>query len=64
MCVFERNPGGGEVTGGGIQHSGDCGKEVKRCVQAGWNGWGKAPGVILEKKGCPRMKWEDGGSGG
>lgn len=28
--------------GGGLGTGSDCGKEVKRCVQAGWNGWGKS----------------------
>ena len=31
-----------------VQSNGGCGKEVKKCVQAGWNRWRKVSGVIKE----------------
>ncbi|KAK3568207.1 hypothetical protein QTP86_000216 [Hemibagrus guttatus] len=31
-----------------IQSNGECGKEVKKRVQAGWNGWRKVSGVLCE----------------
>ncbi|MGL4877156.1 hypothetical protein, partial [Paraclostridium dentum] len=33
-----------------------CGKEVKRRVQAGWNGWRKVSGVLCDKRVSARMK--------
>ena len=55
MCVNERNSGGTvrlqgveikkledfRYLGSTVQSNGECGKEVKRRVQAGWNGWRK-----------------------
>ena len=34
--------------GSTVQESGSCEKEVKRRVQAGWNGWRKVSGVICD----------------
>ncbi|KAK2875054.1 hypothetical protein Q8A73_024333, partial [Channa argus] len=70
MCVNERDPGGtvrlqgAEVKkvqdfkylGSTVQSNGECGKEVKRRVQAGWNGWRKVSGVLCDKRVSARMK--------
>ncbi|XP_058483140.1 uncharacterized protein LOC131458247 [Solea solea] len=64
MCVNERNPSGTmrlqgveikkvedfKYLGSTVQSSGDCGKEVKKRVQAGWNGWRKVSGVMCDKR--------------
>ncbi|KAK3540717.1 hypothetical protein QTP70_034635 [Hemibagrus guttatus] len=39
-----------------IQSNGECGKEVKKRVQAGWNGWRKASGVLCDRKISARIK--------
>ncbi|KAK2920732.1 hypothetical protein Q8A73_000217 [Channa argus] len=39
-----------------VQSNGECGKEVKRRVQAGWNGWRKVSGVLCDKRVSARMK--------
>ena len=31
-----------------IQSNGECGREVKKRVQAGWNGWKRMSGVICD----------------
>ena len=36
--------------GSTVQSNGDCNREVKKRVQAGWNGWRKVTGVICDKK--------------
>ncbi|KAK3525767.1 hypothetical protein QTP70_007530 [Hemibagrus guttatus] len=60
MCVNEREGSGtvglqGEEVkkvqefkclGSTVQSNGECGKEVKKRVQAGWNGWRKVSGVL------------------
>ncbi|KAK2880212.1 hypothetical protein Q8A73_022910 [Channa argus] len=70
MCVNGRDPGGtvrlqgAEVKkvqdfkylGSTVQSNGECGKEVKRRVQAGWNGWRKVSGVLCDKRVSARMK--------
>ncbi|KAK2922282.1 hypothetical protein Q8A73_001767 [Channa argus] len=70
MCVNERDPGGtvrlqgAEVKkvqdfkylGSTVQSNGECGKEVKRRVQAGWNRWIKVSGVLCDKRVSARMK--------
>ncbi|RXN38888.1 Retrovirus-related Pol poly LINE-1 [Labeo rohita] len=70
MCVNERDPSGmvrlqgAEVKkvqdfkylGSTVQGNGECGKEVKRRVQAGWNGWRKVSGVLCDKRVSARMK--------
>ena len=33
-----------------VQESGSCGREIKRRVQARWNGWRKISGVICDGK--------------
>ncbi|KAK3541781.1 hypothetical protein QTP86_005445 [Hemibagrus guttatus] len=34
----------------------ECGKEVKKRVQAGWNGWRKVSGVLCDRKISARIK--------
>ncbi|KAF7642013.1 hypothetical protein LDENG_00266230, partial [Lucifuga dentata] len=41
--------------GSTVQSNGECGKEVKKRVQAGWNGWRKVSGVMCDKRSA-RMK--------
>ena len=36
--------------GSTIQSNGDCNREVKRRVQAVWNGWRMMTGVVCDKK--------------
>jgi hypothetical protein len=42
--------------GATLQEDGTCGREVKRRVQAGWNGWRKVSGVICDRKVSARLK--------
>uniref|UniRef100_A0A3B3BTI6 ribonuclease H n=1 Tax=Oryzias melastigma TaxID=30732 RepID=A0A3B3BTI6_ORYME len=70
MCVNERNQSGrvrlqGEeikkveefkYLGSTVQSNGECGKEVKRRVQAGWNGWRKVSGVMCDRRVSAQMK--------
>ena len=42
--------------GSTLQKSGGCEREVKKRVQAGWNGWRKASGVICDKRLPARVK--------
>ncbi|KAK3573483.1 hypothetical protein QTP86_025305, partial [Hemibagrus guttatus] len=70
MCVNEREGSGtvrlqGEEVkkvqefkylGSTVQSNGECGKEVKKRVQAGWNGWKKVSGVLCDQKISARIK--------
>ncbi|KAK3541849.1 hypothetical protein QTP86_008058 [Hemibagrus guttatus] len=70
MCVNEREGSGtvrlqGEEVkkvqefkylGSTVQSNGECWKEVKKRVQAGWNGWRKVWGVLCERKISARIK--------
>ncbi|KAK3526875.1 hypothetical protein QTP86_001263 [Hemibagrus guttatus] len=70
MCVNEREGSGtvrlqGEEVkkvqefkylGSTGQSNGECGKEVKKRVQAGWNGWRKVWGVLCDRKISARIK--------
>ncbi|KAK3544010.1 hypothetical protein QTP70_033140, partial [Hemibagrus guttatus] len=70
MCVNEREGSGtvrlqGEEVkkvqefkylGSTFQSNGECGKEVKKRVQAGWNGWRKVWGVLCDRKISARIK--------
>ncbi|KAK3562534.1 hypothetical protein QTP86_001253 [Hemibagrus guttatus] len=70
MCVNEREGSGtvrlqGEEVkkvqefkylGSTVQSNGECGKEVKKRVQAGWNGWRKVSGVLCGRKISARIK--------
>ena len=42
--------------GSTVQSRGDCGKEVKSRVQAGWNSWRKVSGVICDRRVSARVK--------
>ena len=42
--------------GSTVQESGDCEREVKKRVQAGWNGWRKVSGVICDRSLPARVK--------
>ncbi|MCJ8739298.1 hypothetical protein PDJAM_G00045650 [Pangasius djambal] len=44
--------------GSTVQSNGECGKEVKKRVQAGWNGWRKVSGVLCDRKISARIKWK------
>ncbi|KAK3516274.1 hypothetical protein QTP70_008651 [Hemibagrus guttatus] len=66
MCVNETVGSGtvrlqGEVQefkylGSTVQSNGECGKEVKKRVQGGWNGWRKVSGVLCDRKISARIK--------
>ncbi|KAK3572920.1 hypothetical protein QTP86_010565 [Hemibagrus guttatus] len=70
MCVNEREGSGtvrlqGEEVkkvqefkclGSTVQSNGECGKEVKKRVQVGWNGWRKVSGVLCDRKISARIK--------
>ncbi|KAK3521476.1 hypothetical protein QTP70_006832 [Hemibagrus guttatus] len=70
MCVNEREGSGtvrlqGEEVkkvqefkylGSTVQSNGECGKKVKKRVQAGWNGWRKVSGVLCDRKISARIK--------
>ncbi|KAK3568845.1 hypothetical protein QTP86_017946 [Hemibagrus guttatus] len=70
MCVNEREGSGtvrlqGEEVkkvqefkylGSTVQSNGECRKEVKKRVQAGWNGWRKVSGVLCDRKISARIK--------
>ncbi|KAK3517914.1 hypothetical protein QTP70_027301 [Hemibagrus guttatus] len=70
MCVNEREGSGtvrlqGEKVkkvqefkylGSTVQSNGESGKEVKKRVQAGWNGWSKVSGVLCDRKISARIK--------
>ncbi|KAK3515182.1 hypothetical protein QTP70_009592 [Hemibagrus guttatus] len=42
--------------GSKVQSNGECGKEVKKRVQADWNGWRKVSGVLCDSKISVRIK--------
>ena len=44
------------VLGSTVQSNGGCGREVKKRVQAGWNGWRRMSGVICNRRVPPRVK--------
>ena len=70
MCVNEIEGGGtvqmqgADLTkveefkylGSTVQSNGRCDREVKRRIQAGWNGWRKVTGVICDKRIPARVK--------
>jgi len=39
-----------------IQSDGNCNKEIKKKVQAGWNSWKRVSGVICDNRMAPRIK--------
>ena len=36
--------------GSTVQSNGECGRDVKKRVQAGWNGWRRMSGVICDRR--------------
>ena len=42
--------------GSTVQENGGCEREVKKRVQAGWNGWRKVSGVICDRRLPARVK--------
>ena len=70
MCVNGRDDGGGvkmqgvevpkveefKYLGSTVQSSGDCGREVKKRVQAGWCGWRRMTGVMCDRRVSARVK--------
>ena len=42
--------------GSTVQSNGDCDREVKKRVQAGWNGWRKVTGVLCDRNVSARTK--------
>ena len=72
MCVNERqDTGSGTVKmqgeevakvddftylGSIVQSNGECGREVKKRVQAGWNGWRRMSGVICNRRVPARVE--------
>ena len=42
--------------GSTVQSNGECGREVKKRVQAGWNGWRRISGVICDRRVPARVK--------
>ena len=42
--------------GSTVQESSSCEREVKKRVQAGWNGWRRVSGVICDKRSPARVK--------
>ena len=42
--------------GSTVQESGGCEREVKKRVQAGWNGWRRVSGVVCDKRLPARVK--------
>ena len=42
--------------GSTVQESGSCEREVKRRVQAEWNGWRKVSGIICDRRLPARLK--------
>nr|XP_033493144.1 uncharacterized protein LOC117263658 [Epinephelus lanceolatus] len=70
MCVNEKDPSGTVRLQGveinkvedykylesTVQSNGECGKEVKKHVQAGWIGWRKVSGVMCDRRVPARLK--------
>ena len=42
--------------GSTVQNNGECGREVKKIVHAGWNGWRRIAGVICDRRVPARVK--------
>ena len=42
--------------GSTVQSNGECGREVKKRVHAGWNSWRIMPGVICDRRVPARVK--------
>ncbi len=44
--------------GSTVQSNGECGREAKKRVQAGWHGWTRMSGVICDRRVPARVKCE------
>ena len=44
--------------GSTVQNNGECGREVKKRLQAGWNCWRRMSGVICDMLVPARVKWK------
>ena len=42
--------------GSTIQGNGDCDRELKKRIQAGWNGWRKMTGILCDKRAPVKIK--------
>ena len=42
--------------GSTVENNGACGREVKKRLQAGWNGWRRMSGVICDRRVPARVK--------
>ena len=42
--------------GSTVQSNEECGREVKKRVQAGWNGWRRMSGVICDRRVPAKVK--------
>ena len=42
--------------GSTVQRDGECGKELKMCVMAGWSGWRKVSGGFCDKRVAAKVK--------
>ena len=42
-----------------VQSNGECGREAKKRVQAGWNGWRRISGVICDRMVGQSERWLD-----
>ena len=42
--------------GSTVQSNGECGRDVKKRIQAGWNGWRRMSGVICDRRVPARVK--------
>ena len=42
--------------GSTVQNNGECGREVNKRVQSGWNGWRRMSGVICDRRVPGRLK--------
>ena len=74
MCVNERQDNGSgtlklqgeevakvedlKYIGSTVQRNGECGREVNKRVQAGWNGLRKMSGVICDRRVPARVIWK------
>ncbi|KAI5627659.1 hypothetical protein C0J50_8434, partial [Silurus asotus] len=70
MCVNEREGSGGvrlqgeelqkveefRYLGSTVQRNGECVREVKKRVQAGWSGWRRVTGVICDSRVSAKLK--------
>ena len=56
MCANETHVHEFKYLGSTVQSNGECGKVVKKRVQAGCSGWGKVSGVICDQRVAAKVK--------